>query len=72
MKLNIIGITGLIGQEVLNLLETFDITLFSKINFIASNVSKGKEIKLKNSFYKIVTLDDIYLKKKYYNKLFKF
>ena len=61
MQLNIIGITGLVGQEILILLEKMNLEKISKINFIASENSKGKEIKFKNQDYKIVTLKDINL-----------
>ena len=64
MDINIIGVTGLVGKEILNLLEKIDTEKISKINFIASEKSKGKLINFKNQQYKIVTLDDIDFYKK--------
>lgn len=64
MEINIIGVTGLVGHEILNLLEKINTEKISKINFIASEKSKGKLLNFKNQQYKIVTLDDIDFYKK--------
>jgi len=64
MELNIIGITGLVGQEILILLEKINLEKINKINFIASEKSKGKQINFKNKVYKIINLDDVDFYKK--------
>ena len=68
MNLIIIGATGLVGCEFINILNNFD---FLKkdymIEFIASAKSKGKKINFKNKEYNIKLFEDIdFQKKKYF------
>lgn len=65
MNLIIIGSTGLVGSEFINILNNFD---FLKkdymIEFIASAKSKGKKINFKNKEYNIKLFEDIDFQKK--------
>ncbi len=54
MKLAIVGVTGLVGQEIIKILEEFDFPITTIIP-IASEKSKGQEIKFKEEFYTVVT-----------------
>ena len=56
MEIYIIGATGLVGCEILKLLEKYS---FQKINFIASSRSVGKEIELKKKKFIIKNFDSI-------------
>jgi len=57
MNIVIIGATGLVGQEVLKLLENFEDEM--NIQLIASESSKGKIINFKSNNIKIETWNDI-------------
>ena len=46
MQIYIVGATGLVGNEILKLLENYQ---FQNINFIASSQSAGKEITFKDN-----------------------
>ena len=59
MKLIIIGATGLVGNEILKLLEKINLDKFEKIQLIASQSSKGKELYFNNMRYLVETWDDI-------------
>lgn len=54
MKLAIVGVTGLVGQEILKILEEFNFPINTLIP-IASEKSKGKEIEFNGETYTIVT-----------------
>lgn len=62
MKLAIIGITGMVGREMLEVLNerNFHVTDFIPV---ASQKSCGKLIKFKNTNYKIISLSDLLDKK---------
>jgi len=55
MKLAIIGVTGMVGQEMLRVLEEFKLPITELIP-VASEKSVGKTIKFKGNDYKIVGL----------------
>jgi aspartate-semialdehyde dehydrogenase len=57
MHLAIVGVTGLVGQVVLKVLDEFKIP-FSKISFVASERSVGKEIQWNNQMYKIISMEE--------------
>ncbi|MFY0687690.1 MAG: aspartate-semialdehyde dehydrogenase [Cyclobacteriaceae bacterium] len=57
MKLAVVGATGLVGQEVLQILQERDFP-FSDLLPVASARSVGKEIKCKGKSYKVVGLED--------------
>ena len=59
MELNIIGATGLVGKEIIKLLEKIELKKIENINFIASKNSKGVNIKFKNIDYQIEMLENI-------------
>lgn len=54
MKIAIVGVTGLVGQEILKVLEEFNFPLTTIIP-VASEKSKGKEIEFNGEHYTIVT-----------------
>lgn len=56
MKLAIVGVTGLVGTVLLEVLEEFKLPLTDIIP-VASKNSEGKEIKILGKTYKIVSLD---------------
>ena len=56
MKIGIVGITGAVGQELLELVKERRFS-FSEIRLFASNKSIGKKIKFKNKVYKIIRLN---------------
>ena len=56
MQIYIVGATGLVGNEILKLLENYR---FQDINFIASSQSAGKEITFKDSKFIIKDFDSI-------------
>lgn len=57
MKLAIVGVTGMVGQEMLKVLEEFNFPLTELIP-VASEKSVGQEITYKNQSYKIIGLQD--------------
>ncbi len=57
MHLAIVGVTGLVGQVVLQVLEEFKFP-YSKISFVASERSVGKEIKWKGEFIKVIGMEE--------------
>ena len=59
MKLIIIGATGLVGNEIIQLLGKFNLTKFEDLQMIASQSSKGKELFFRNKKYLVETWDDI-------------
>ncbi len=56
MKIGIVGITGAVGHELLNLVKERRFS-FSEIRLFASNKSIGKKIKFKSKVYKIIRLN---------------
>ena len=56
MKIGIVGITGAVGQELLELVKERRFS-FSEIRLFASNKSIGKKIKFKSKIYKIIRLN---------------
>ena len=56
MKIGIVGITGAVGQELLELVKERRFS-FSEIRLFASNKSIGKKINFKNKVYKIIRLN---------------
>tara|TARA_B100001248_G_scaffold90706_1_gene67067 strand:+ start:16350 stop:17348 length:999 start_codon:yes stop_codon:yes gene_type:complete len=56
MKIGIVGITGAVGQELLELVKERRFS-FSEIRLFASNKSIGKKIKFKSKVYKIIRLN---------------
>lgn len=65
MNLIIIGSTGLVGSEFINILNNFDfLKKDDTIEFIASNKSKGKTINFKNKEFNIKSFEEIDFQKK--------
>lgn len=56
MTLAIIGATGLVGSEIIKILETEKDNRFKNIFFVASEKSVGKKIKYRNTTHKIVSI----------------
>jgi aspartate-semialdehyde dehydrogenase len=57
MKLAIVGVTGMVGQEMLKVLKEFNFPLTELIP-VASESSVGKKITYKNDDYAVVSLQD--------------
>jgi aspartate-semialdehyde dehydrogenase len=57
MKLAIVGATGLVGQEVLSVIEERNLE-FDQLLLVASERSVGKEIIFKDKAYKVISLQD--------------
>lgn len=57
MKVAVIGATGLVGSEILKVLEERKFSV-SELIPVASERSKGKEIDFKGKKYKVVTIDE--------------
>lgn len=57
MKVAVVGATGLVGSEIIKVLEERNFPV-SELLPVASARSKGKEVSFKGEKYKIVTLDD--------------
>lgn len=57
MKLAIVGATGLVGQEVLSVIEERNLE-FDQLLLVASERSVGKEIIFKGKPYKVISLQD--------------
>ena len=62
MKLAIIGATGLVGKEILKVIQEKEF-FYSELILVASKNSKGKEILVNNKVCIVITLDEL-LKKK--------
>jgi len=62
MKLAIIGATGLVGKEILKIIQEKEF-FYSELILVASKKSKGKEILVNNKVCIVITLDEL-LKKK--------
>ncbi len=59
MKLIIIGATGLVGNELLKILDKVNLSSFEKVQLIASQFSKGKAINFQGNKLSIQTWEDI-------------
>ncbi|HLQ99204.1 MAG TPA: aspartate-semialdehyde dehydrogenase [Sphingobacterium sp.] len=57
MKIAVVGATGLVGSEIIKVLEERDFPV-TELLPVASARSKGKEVAFKGKKYKIVTLDE--------------
>ncbi len=57
MKLAVVGVTGLVGQTILKLLEELDVAC-DQIIPIASERSEGKSISLRNKTYTVCTIEE--------------
>ena len=57
MKLAIVGVTGLVGQELLRVLEERDFQ-FDELLPVASQKNVGNEIKFKGKKYSIISIED--------------
>lgn len=57
MKIAVVGATGLVGSEIIKVLEERDFPV-TELLPVASARSKGKEVVFKGKKYKIVTLDE--------------
>jgi aspartate-semialdehyde dehydrogenase len=57
MKLAIVGATGLVGQEILKVIEQRNLE-FSQLFLVASPRSVGKEITFKNRVYKVIGMEE--------------
>ncbi|MCX7954611.1 MAG: aspartate-semialdehyde dehydrogenase [Bacteroidales bacterium] len=68
MNIAIIGATGLVGREMIKVIEEFNFE-FDKCFLAASQQSKGKKIKLKNTELEVKTIDEV-LKEKVHIALF--
>jgi aspartate-semialdehyde dehydrogenase len=59
MKLIIIGATGLVGNELLKLLDKVNLSSFEKVELIASQFSKGKVINFQGNKLLVQTWENI-------------
>ena len=57
MKLAVVGATGLVGQEVLRVVDERNLE-FSELYLVASSRSVGKEISFKNKVYHVISMAD--------------
>lgn len=57
MRVAVVGATGLVGSELINVLESRNFPV-SELIPVASERSKGKEIDFKGKKFKVVTLDE--------------
>ncbi|WP_185848991.1 aspartate-semialdehyde dehydrogenase [Blattabacterium cuenoti] len=62
MKLGIIGVTGMVGRVMIDILEKKNFPL-KELYLSASNKSIGKEFFFKKKIYKIISIYDLFLKK---------
>ena len=58
MKLAIVGVTGLVGRKMLEILEQKDIKIEALFP-VASEKSTGNRILFKNKEYKIISINDL-------------
>ena len=57
MKLAVVGATGLVGQEILKVLEERSF-VFDELYLIASAKSVGQKIKFKGKDYTVISIED--------------
>lgn len=62
MKLAVVGATGLVGQEILKVIEERNVP-FDELYMVASERSVGKEITFKGKSYKVISIPDAVNKK---------
>ena len=62
MNLAVIGATGLVGEEILKVLQEKKIKI-NELTLVASNKSIGKTVKFCNNNYKIISIEDALEKK---------
>ena len=62
MKLAIVGATGMVGSEILSVIQEKNLT-YSELILVASNKSKGKELIINNKSHFIIGLDEMLVKK---------
>ncbi|AFJ90775.1 aspartate-semialdehyde dehydrogenase [Blattabacterium sp. (Blaberus giganteus)] len=62
MKLGIVGVTGMVGRVMIDLLEKRNFPL-KKLYISASNKSVGKKILFKKKEHKVISVYDLFLKK---------
>ena len=58
MKLAIVGATGLVGKEILNVIQERRF-FYSELILVASKKSKGKEIIVNNKKHVVITIDEL-------------
>lgn len=58
MKLAIVGATGLVGKEILKVIQQRRF-FYSELILVASNKSKGKEIIVNNKKHIVITIDEL-------------
>ena len=56
MNLAVIGATGLVGEEILKVLQEKKIKI-NELTLVASNKSIGKTVEFCNSNYKIISIE---------------
>ena len=57
MKLAIVGVTGLVGQEICRVIEEFDVP-FEELLPVASDKSIGKKVKVKGKDYSVIGMKE--------------
>ncbi|WP_185850768.1 aspartate-semialdehyde dehydrogenase [Blattabacterium cuenoti] len=62
MKFGIVGATGMVGREIIDILENKDLPI-KKLYFSASKNSVGKEIFFRKRKYQIISIQDLFLKR---------
>ena len=68
MKLAIVGVTGLVGQEMLEVLAERDFSI-SELIPVASEKSCGGKISFKGQAYPIISLSELLERKMEYKKI---
>lgn len=58
MKIAVVGATGLVGREMLRVLEERDLPI-DELYLVASNASKGKIIRFKGKSLKVICVEDL-------------
>lgn len=58
MKLAIVGSTGLVGKEILRVLQERKFP-YTELILVASKKSKGKEITVNNRKHKVICLEEL-------------
>ena len=62
MKLAIVGATGMVGNEILKIIQEKSL-VYSELILVASKKSKGKELIINNKSHFIIDLDEMLVKK---------
>ena len=62
MKLAIVGATGMVGNEILKIIQEKNLA-YSELILVASNKSKGKELIINNKSHFIIDLEEVLSKK---------